>query len=79
MKHRRHHRRGQARPHRREGIVEQERVRDMGAVVAREPDLVHPVVEAHDPVLRHNRAHFVHEALGRYREAILVGSVVDPD
>ncbi len=77
MEHRRHHRRGQARAHRGERIVEQQRVGDMGAVVAREPDLVHAVVEADDAVLRHHLAHIVDEALRRQREAVLLGAVVD--
>ena len=66
IKQRRHHRRGQSRAHGGERVVEQQRVGDMGAVVAREPDLVHAVVEADDAVLRHDLADVVHEALRRH-------------
>ena len=43
----------EARSHGRECVVEQEGVGDVGAVVAREPDFIHAVVEADDAVLRH--------------------------
>ena len=69
MEHRGHHRRGQAGAHRRQRIVEQQRVGDAGAVVAGEPDLVHAVVERDDAVLRHHLADVVHDALRRRREA----------
>ena len=47
------------------------------SVVAREPDLVHAVVEADDAVLRHHRAHVVHEALRDQRKAVVLGALVD--
>ena len=77
MQHRRHHGRRQAGPHGGERVVEQQRVGDVGAVVAGEPDLVHAVVEADDAVLRHDLADVVHDPLRRDREAVLVGAVVD--
>ena len=48
-----------------------------GAVVAREPDLVHAVVEADDPVLRHHLAHVVDDPLRRRREAAFLRPVGD--
>ena len=58
-------------------LSSKKRVGDVGAVVAREPDLVHAVVEADDAVLRHDLAHVADDALRRDREAVLVGAVVD--
>ena len=49
----------------------------MGAVIAREPDLVHAVVEADDAVLRHHGADIVHEALRDHRKAVVLGALVD--
>src|SRR6516164_3984472 len=54
-----HHGRGQSGPHGGEGIVEEQRVRDLGPIIARKPDFIHPVVEADDAVLRHHLAHVV--------------------
>ena len=71
----RHHGRGQAGAHGRERVVEEERVGDVGAVVAREPDLVHAVVERDDAVARDHLADVVDDALRRRREALLVGAV----
>ena len=71
IEHRGHHRRRQARAHRRQRVVEQQRVGDARAVVAREPDLVHAVVERDDAVLGHHLAHVAHDALRGRREALL--------
>ena len=57
--------------HRRQRIVQQHGVGDVGAIVAGEPDLVHPVVERQDAVGRHHLAHVVHEALRCRRPAVL--------
>jgi hypothetical protein len=43
---------GSPRPHRRQRVVQEQRIGDMGAVVAGEPDLVDAVVEADDSVFR---------------------------
>ncbi len=71
------YRRGQARAHGGERVVEQQCVGDMGAVIAREPDLVHAVVETNDAVLRHHGADVVHEALRNDRKLTGVGALVD--
>jgi hypothetical protein len=44
------------------------------AVVAREPDLVHAVVERHDPVIGHHAADIGDDRPGREREAVVVGA-----
>ena len=75
VQHRGHHRRGQARAHRRQRVVEQQRVGVARAVAAREPDLVHAVVERDDAVGRHHLAHVADDALRRQREARLLGAV----
>src|SRR3954452_24373423 len=49
----------------------------MGAVIAREPDLVHAVVEADDAVFRHNFSYIAHDALGRRRKPRFVRPVSD--
>ena len=49
----------------------------MRSVVAREPDLVHPVVEADDAVLRHRLAHVGDQALRNHRKAVVVGALGD--
>ena len=74
VQHRRHHRRGQPGTHRRQGVVEQQCVRVARAVAAREPDLVHAVVERDDAVGRHHLAHVADDALRRQREARLLGA-----
>ena len=56
-------------------VVEQQRVGNAGAVVAREPDLVHAVVEADDAVFRHRLAHVGDQALRNHRKAVVVGAV----
>src|SRR3984957_19637425 len=60
-----HDGRWQTGAHGRERVIQQQCVRDVRAIVAREPDLVHAVVEADDAVLRHRLAHIVHDALRR--------------
>ena len=70
-----HHRRRQPRPHGRERVVEQQRVGDPRAIVAREPDLVHAVVKADDAVLRHHLPHVMHDPLRRLREPALLGAI----
>ena len=72
-----HHRRRQPGAHRRQRVVEQQRVRHVGPVVAREPDLVHAVVEGDDPVLGHHLADVVDDPLRRQREAALGRAVAD--
>ena len=67
----------QPRPHGGERVVEQQGVGDMGAVVAREPDLVHAIVEADDAVLRHDGADVMHEALRDHRKPVVLGPLVD--
>ena len=62
--------------HRRQRIVQQQRVGDAGAVVSREPDLVHAVVEGDDAVRRHDAADIVHEPLRR--QSVLGGTLGDP-
>ena len=47
---------------------------DRRAVVAREPDLVHAVVERDDPVVGHHRAHVGDDALRGDREAVVVAA-----
>src|SRR5271154_4316219 len=49
----------------------------MGAVVPREPDLVHAVVERHDAVLRHHLAYIAHDPLRRWWKPLLVGAVTN--
>src|SRR4029077_13852502 len=49
----------------------------MGAVVSRKPDFVHAVVEANDPVFRHDLSYVAHDALRRWRESPFVGAVAD--
>ena len=72
-----HDRRGQARAHRGERVVEQEGVRDMGAVVARKPDLVHAVVETDDAVFGHRLPHVVNDPLRRQRVAAFLRAIGD--
>ncbi len=50
---------------------------DLGAVVAGEPDLVHAVVEADDPVFRDRLPHVVDDPLRRRRPAAFPGPVGD--
>jgi len=71
-------RRGQPRPHRRQRIVEQQRVGDAGAVVAGEPDLVHAVVECNDAIGRDDLADIVHDALRRQRKPRLLATFRKP-
>ncbi len=68
-------RRRKPRPHGRQRIVEQQRVGDAGAVIAREPDLVHAVVERHDAVRRHRFADVMDDALRRQRKTIFGGTL----
>ena len=72
-----HHGRGQTGSHGRQRVVEQERVGGSAAVVASEPDLVHAVVEGHDPVLRHHLTHVVDDPLRGRRKAAFRGTVED--
>ncbi len=73
----RHHPGRQTGPHRCQRIVEQKRVCDVGAVVARKPDLVHPVIERDDAVGWHDLSDIVHDALRSEREAILLRTIGD--
>src|SRR5262249_59383577 len=75
IEHRGHDGRWQPGPHRCERIVEQERVRDTGAVVAGEPDFEHAVVQANDAVLRNHLPHVVHDALWRQRITALLSTI----
>ena len=68
---------GQARPHCRQRIVEQQSIGDMGAVIAGEPDLVHAIVETDDAVFGHDLPHIVDDALRRRRKPALVGPFAD--
>ncbi|KAG1086518.1 hypothetical protein G6F40_013929 [Rhizopus arrhizus] len=70
-----HDRRRQARAHRRQRVVQQQRIGHLGAVVAREPDLVHAVVQRHDAVRWHHLADVVHQPLRG--ERLLLGTVGD--
>ena len=65
MQYRDRNRRGQASSHRCECVVEQQRVRYVCAVVTREPDFVHAIVQAHDAVFWHHLPHVVHDLLRR--------------
>ena len=49
--------------HRGKSIVEEDDVRHMGAIVARERDLVHAVVEAENAVVGHYASHIRNNAL----------------
>ena len=64
-----HHRRRQACAHGGERIVQQHRVGNVGPVVPREPDLVHPIVEGDDSVLGHDLPNVVDDPLRGRREA----------
>ena len=46
-----------------ECVVQEQGVRHPGTVVTCKPDLVHPIVETDDTVLRHDLANVVHDAL----------------
>src|SRR5699024_1047340 len=70
-------RRGQPGSHRRESIVEQHGVRPGRAVVAGEPDLVHAVVQGHDPIGRDHVADLLDDPL--WDEPFLIGSLMDLD
>jgi hypothetical protein len=67
MEQRSHNPRRQARAHRGQRVVEQESVRNLCAIIASEPDLVHAIVEADDAVIKHHLPHIVHDALRRER------------
>src|ERR1700734_881797 len=58
--------------HRGERVVEQQGVRFAAAVIAREPYLVHTVVEAGDPVRWHDFSHVGDQTLRIDRPAIVV-------
>ena len=73
IQHRRHHRARQARTHRRQRIIEQHGVGEIGIVPARKPDLVDPVVQADDPVFGHRAAHLTDQMRREDREARVGG------
>ena len=75
--HRCHHRRGETRSHRRQRVVEQNRVRLMRDIVAGEPDLVDAVVECDDVVAAHDRPYICNDALGHHRKAAIVAALAD--
>ena len=63
--------------HGRQRVVEQQRVRHVGSVVAGKPDLVHAVIERDDAVLGNDLPDVVDDALRRRRPTILGGAVAD--
>jgi len=68
-------RRRQSSAHCRQRIVEKQCIRNMGAVVAREPNLEHAVVEANDADIRYRLAHIVDDALRRQGKAAFGGTI----
>ncbi len=72
-----HHPGWQTGSHRRQRIVEEKGVCNVGAVVTRKPNLVHPVVERDDSVGRHDLPDVMHDALRSQREAILFRTIGD--
>ena len=73
VKHRAHHRGRQARAHCRQRIVEQHGVGEVSSIAARKPDLVDPIIEADDPVMRHRVAHLLDKVRREDREAGIGG------
>ena len=76
VKHRAHHRARQACTHRRQRVVEQDGVGQIGGITAREPDLVDPVVETDDPVFGHAPTHLLHQMRREDREARVPGKAL---
>src|SRR6476646_4430556 len=62
---------GSPAPHRRQRVVQQQRVRDIGSVVPRKPDFVHPVIQGDDTVLRNDLSYIVDDPLRRRWPTIL--------
>ena len=76
MEHGRHHGGGKTGAHCRQGIVEQNGVGLIGAVIAGKPDFIHAVVECDDSVLGHRAADIGDQALRCHREARVVNALI---
>src|SRR5664280_3540659 len=70
-------RRWHTRAHGRQGVVHQQGVGDLRAVVSSEPDLVHAVVEADDAVFGHDGPDVANEALRNDRKLLAPGALVE--
>ena len=76
-KDRRHHRGRQTGTHRRQCVVEQYRVGNVGPIVPREPDLIHAVIKCDDSILWNNLSDVVNNALRGHRPTVFLAAVAD--